>query len=363
MNWKRNWQETQSHFRDWWQHRGLVLHLYYNGHTPIPHEGHACVEDPGPAPADRHTNARWIARSTRRWMSQKAFFGDTLPMASPGLGPGSLAACLGSEIEFAPDTVWFHPSIDDPDSVDRLRYDPEQKWWKIHEVIAREMVAVAGGDYFVGNYDLVENLDVLASLRGTQNVLFDLVERPDWVKARLADINQVYREVYQRIYDIIKLPDGSSGFGAFSIWGDGKAATVQCDISAMLSPQMFDEFVLPGLREQCAWLDHALYHLDGTQALVHLDSLLSIPDLHAIEWTPQLGIEGGGKGANPRWFDLYRKILNAGKSVWVMGLEAQDVVPLLDAIGPHGVYIELWNVSTEREFDDLQNEIARRFDI
>ena len=44
---------------------------------------------------------------------------DVLPMATADLGPGSLAAFLGSPPGFAEDTVWFHPvfeATDEPEN-------------------------------------------------------------------------------------------------------------------------------------------------------------------------------------------------------------------------------------------------------
>ena len=99
---------------------------------------------------------------------------------------------------------------------------------------------------------------------------------------------------------------------------------------------MFKRFVIPSLTKQCEWLDHSMYHLDGTQAMCHLDALLDIDALDAIEWTPEAGIESGG---DPRWFELYRKILAAGKSIQAIGVGEDQIVPLLDAVGSKGVYI------------------------
>jgi hypothetical protein len=90
------------------------------------------------------------------------------------------------------------------------------------------------------------------------------------------------------------------------------------------------------LDEQCRWLDYSLYHLDGTQALCHLERLLALEALDAIEWTPQDGLPGGG---DPRWFPLYRRILAAGKSVQAVGVAYDEVIPLLDAVGPRGLFI------------------------
>ena len=163
-----------------------------------------------------------------------------------------------------------------------------------------------------------------------------LVLGPDWVKAQLAAINKAFFEAYTRIYDLTKLEDGSAVFGPFRLWAPGKVVKVQCDASAMFSPAMFAEFVVPFLAEQCEWLDYSVYHLDGTQCIRHLDMLLGIDDLDAIEWTPQAGVPMGG---SPRWYDLYKRILAAGKSVQAIAVAPDEVVPLLDAVGGKGMYI------------------------
>jgi hypothetical protein len=205
----------------------------------------------------------------------------------------------------------------------------------------------------VGCPDLVENIDILAALRDPQTLMADMIDRPHWVEQKVAEINRVWFEAYQRIYDIIKLDDGSSVFGAFRIWGPGKTAKLQCDASAMLSPAMFRRFVVPSLTEQCEWLDFSLYHLDGTQALCHLDALLEIDALDAIEWTPQSGIEQGG---HPRWYPLYERILRAGKAVQVVNLHGEDLFRLLDRLGGRGVYA-LTSFSSAAEAESIMARV------
>ncbi len=94
---------------------------------------------------------------------------------------------------------------------------------------------------------------------------------------------------------------------------------------------MFDEFVIPTLREQCAALDYVYYHLDSTTALQHLESLLLMEEIDAIEWTPQSGLPQGG---SPEWYDLYRRVKAAGKSVHAFVVEPDEIEPLLRAVGP-----------------------------
>ena len=68
-----------------------------------------------------------------------------------------------------------------------------------------------------------------------------------------------------------------------------------------------------------------------------------------LSGTPQAGIENGGSS---RWWDLYRRILDAGKSVQVVGAKSEEVVPLLDAIGGKGVYI-ITQFKNEQEAEEL----------
>ena len=108
------------------------------------------------------------------------------------------------------------------------------------------------------------------------------------------------------------------------------------DSAAMFSPAMFQRFVVPALREQCRYLDYSMYHLDGNEQFGHLDALLEIEELDAIEWTPNANLPLGG---DPQWYDLYRRILAAGKSLQVYFAWPREIVPLLDAIGGDGVYV------------------------
>jgi len=337
--WKNNWQQTRRRFVDWWDHKGLLIGMW-----GAPETDH-CLHEEVPAPIrpptleERYCNAAYRAAENHFRLSRSSFPLDVLPTATTDLGPGSLATFLGSQPGFNEDTVWFHSCIEqesDPETLPPLRFDENNPWWKTSERIIRACVEMSSGKYLVGCPDLVENMDALASLRGSQTLCLDLLERPEWVEQKIAELNEVWFAAYQRIYDLIKLEDGSSAFGAFYIWGPGKVAKVQCDASAMISPQMYRRFVVPSLTAQCAWLDHSLYHLDGTQAIAHLDALLEIEPLDAIEWTPQAGIETGG---HPRWYDLYRRILAAGKSVQIVNVEPHEVLPLLDAVGRRGVYL------------------------
>jgi len=335
--WKPNWKETQQHFNDWWARKGLVAIIS----SPLLPSRIDMPSPPEPVdPEDSFIGKLRPAREHAK-VACRPFLGDAMPMVAPNFGPGSLALMLGSEPLFTWNTLWFLPAFTDlgePENWPALRFDPENRWWKETEEILSRCRELAADNYIVGFPDLVENMDILASLRDMQPLLMDMIERPEWVLEKLEEIFVAWKEAYERCYQIIKLSDGSSAWGAFHIWGPGRIAKVQCDMSAAFGPDMFKKFVVPTLERQCDWLDHSLYHLDGTQCICHLDHLLAIESLDVVQWTPQAGIERPG---DPRWYDLYKKVLAGGKSLQVNPVTVPEAERLLDTIGGKGVYLAI----------------------
>ena len=350
VKWKANWGETRGRFERWWNREGVLLGAWAPPAAPQARHALAARPDEPGTPCERYCNPGFRAARNRYDLAHAHFPEDVLPIASTDLGPGSLALFCGSAPEFDDHTVWFNPCWDRLarlDDAGPLNFDPGNRWWITTEAIIRHAVAAAQGNYLVGCPDLVENLDVLFSLRGAENALVDMVEDSPAVEHRLREILSVWQEAYARIHEMIRLPDGSSAYGAFSLWGPGKTAKVQCDASAMFSPSLYRRLVVPTLTAQCNWLDYSMYHLDGTQALPHLDAILAIASLDAVEWTPEPAVESGGAEC---WYGLYRSILAAGKSVQLVGVKPKEVMPLLDAIGCDGIYLLMdWSRPGETE--------------
>jgi hypothetical protein len=87
---------------------------------------------------------------------------------------------------------------------------------------------------------------------------------------------------------------------------------MQSDFAYMISPDMFERFVVPDLTACCETLDHGFYHLDGKAQIIHLDHLLSIERLRGIQWIP-----GDGQPPPDRWLPLLKRIRDGGKLVQV----------------------------------------------
>jgi hypothetical protein len=307
--WKPNWEQAQRHHLQWWHQEGIVLAIA--GLPPLDPPRDRTPPPPEPRTArERHTDPHWFAWNQRLSLAGRRYPADNLPIAHVELGCVQLAACKQMMLQ------------------------------------ARE---ISRGEYLVGMPAFGSNLDVLAELRGTQNLLCDLMDRPEWVHQKLEEINQAFYCAFEDYYEQIRLLDGSSAYTYFQLWGPGKVSQVQCDFSAMISPAMFEAFVVPPLQRQCAWLDYSLFHLDGPSCICHLDALLTIPELDAVQWTPGAGQPGAGDAT---WYGLYERVLNAGKSVQILGVSVAEARRILDTVGSKGVYLSV-NIDSDSEADEI----------
>lgn len=356
--WKENWEETKSNFRKFWKRDGLVVTTSNWSNGILRPEGPIEEIPDMPVPLNQEESYKlpeWISNREQKKLAQYQYLLDDMPGANGLIGPGSLALYVGCIPGFGEHSVWYNHVEMDPDEYPELIADYSLEWARHQEALIDQLQKDSEGRFVVGFPDLVENIDIISSMRGPQNLMIDFYDRPEWIKEKVSQINKVYFEVYENMYKKIKMDDDSSFFWAYGVWGDGKTAKVQCDASAMISPEMFNEFVVPGLAEQCEWLDHSLYHLDGENAFCHLDSLLAIDALDAIEYQP-VHTDGG----NPKWWSDYKKILGAGKCLQIVNCKRKDVIPTLNEIGGKGVFLQVERIENE---DDVQwlDEATREF--
>ena len=332
--WKSNLEETKQRYINWWNHKGIILNMWEHFQEGV--QPHAEITPPAPAKdlSQKWFDPQWRAEYLDWYVAHSSLKADILPVANTQLGPGSLAAILGGVFEGGEDTIWIHPN---PDFTDEIVFTPEHPNWILHKELLKACKAKANGHYFVGMPDLMEGLDVLAALKGTDRVLLDTVMQPEILEQQMQQINDIYFKVFDELYDIIREGD-EMAFCYFSSWAPGKMSKLQSDISTMISQDDYRRFVQPFIREQCQKIDYTLYHLDGVGAMHHLPALLEIEELNAIQWTPGVGEPQGG---SPKWYDLYKKILAGGKSVMACWVTLDELKPLLDHIGADGVHLEM----------------------
>jgi 5-methyltetrahydrofolate--homocysteine methyltransferase len=266
------------------------------------------------------------------YLAATHFYGDAFPSAWTNFGPGMMAGFLGANVHSVTEpaeTVWFTPRETVPVRDLAPAYDPDNPWWKRVRDLTAALVRRYDGQLQVAHTDLGGNLDILASLLNTEQLLYDVLEQPEAVLRQARRVTDLWVRYYDELDALIR--PACRGTSCWTpIWSTGTTYMLQCDFSYMISPAMFERYVLPDLAACCDHLTHGFYHLDGIGEIPHLDLLLSIPRLRGIQWIP-----GEGQPTPDQWLPLLKRIRDGGKlcQVFVSPAGAQHIARHLGGQG------------------------------
>ena len=324
-----DWQRLEETYEAWWDgtlKRPLILARH--NFDPKPQINRGNCGDFSKSPEDVIEEMDYNIRNTE-------CYGDAYPFAYWAFfGAGTVASYLGSPVEPSAktDTVWMHPLPGEPELKDiHLTLDPKNPWYNRCKDLYWAAVKKWRGKVLIGMNDLGGELDIIASLVGTERLLYELLDEPEEVARLCREVHEIWLKVYWEFMGI--LSENNYLFGDWlGLLSKTPYYTQQCDFSYMISPKMFNEFVFPYLEDTAARLTHSLYHLDGKGELPHLDKIMSIDKIQAIQWQP-----GDGAGFGYKWIEVYRHIRAAGKKMHIISSN-EDFIRIAEDIGPEGLY-------------------------
>ncbi|MCC7491088.1 MAG: hypothetical protein IT204_01995 [Fimbriimonadaceae bacterium] len=343
LAYKPNWPEARGRLLAFWEYQIIDRPC-----IAVTARGSA----PRPIPAPRDCQTRWAdpayvaasydAQHAATWHGGEALPGTSL-MAGYCWG-------FGAKLHYSEQTIWQDPVLTSLAEPPALAWDPADWGWQQVQAVVQRCVEVAAGKWQVGWPNVHQPNDHLALLRGSQEFLLDLVDHPQQVRAAQRQVLDAWLQIAVRLEELLAPQEGSSSW--LSIWSPRRRnVTLQSDLSCMLSPELFEFYVVPELEELTAWAGSAVYHLDGPGALQHLDRLLSLPRVHAIQWTPGTGQAGG-----LAWLELYQRIQAAGKGL-VISLPFDEVEAACRILRPEGLFI-LTGAASPAEGEELLTRVA-----
>ncbi len=347
MKYVKNFEETKQRFKSFWKRkeadRCCIAITAPKDNSVWPNFGSPTLEK-------QWLDSEYRFSMLNSYMEITAYYGEALPNICPNYGPGVLAAFAGSDFELDNGTVWFdrNPMLKTIESISPLKLNSSSPMWQS----LRQLTNLAfKNDVFLATTDIGGTLDIAASFRGAENILMDLIEYSEEIKKLCDYIDDFWIEIFTKLTD--EIGANQDGYTAWlSLWNDKKWYPLQCDLSVMISKEMFNDFVVPSLTKQAKAMDTALYHLDGPGEIQHLDSIMAIKGINAIQWVPMPKPNGYLDNANPEYFPMYRKILENNKSL-VLNLVDPDCVEfLLSNIPNKGLYIST-SVASEKRAKEL----------
>lgn len=345
----QDWQRLDRDWRAWWAHE-LERPLVVIETTSSSFQKFA-ANFPLEMPAGEVVDYYQGQLETRR------FDGDAWPRWWPNFGPGIMAGFIGGTVHAEPKTVWFGPGDSDRLEDMNFVYNPDNVWWQRIQDLTRSAVERWSDQVTVGITDIGGNFDILASLRGTQKMLIDLYDNPDRVGELVETITGLWLRYYDDLHALVQ-PTGRGTCTWAPVWSPGRCYMFQSDFAYMISPEMFERYVLPDLATLATAMDHSFYHLDGKGQIRHLDMLLDADWLDGIQWIP-----GDGQPPPEEWLPLLKRIRDGGKLCQLF-VTAEGARTIVKELGGKGFALHIANedgaVLSEEEIINLLRELTTR---
>ena len=303
--------------------------------------------------AERKMDLAYMLDATAADIEAGAFVAEHFPRFIPALGPEVCATCYGCEMEIAQNTSWTRPCVGNIRDVLKLAPDLTGRYWQWIRRATDESIRRGQGRWITALTDMHTNGDIVAAVRDPQAFAIDYMDDYEGVKLACEHVRPHAKVFYDDLYSRI----AAAGLPCCT-WGvavsRGTMYYVSCDFICMISPKMFAETILPSIQWECRQLDRSIFHLDGPGALKHLDALLAIPELNAVQWT-----YGAGHGPAARWIDVYRRIQAAGKGAEVHLADLNDLRAIMDALPPKGLWLCLGGSYSPAEAEAILADLRR----
>lgn len=266
-------------------------------------------------------------------LSHSVYNAETFPVFWPNLGPEVYTAFYGVELEYKEVTSYSIPNLKDWSQLDNLKLDFNNPYFQKIEEMTNAALKRCNGKYMVGYTDLHPGLDCAAAFRDPQQLCMDFLLEPDMVK-KLIDISSRDFQLIFDHFDSILKKHNQPSVSWMGIPSFGKMHIPGCDFSAMISPEQFEEFILQVIQNEIKPMTHNIFHLDGKGVANHVDHILAMPEINAIQWVQGVGDDF----PMMQWVPFIKKIQDAGKSV-IIDVQVSELENFIGAMDPKGLML------------------------
>ncbi|MHB1007304.1 MAG: hypothetical protein ACYC3S_16930 [Chloroflexota bacterium] len=262
--------------------------------------------------------------------------GDTFSVRGPYVRIPWMEAILGCSIWLDRDSgsMWSEPFLTDLRQWERPRLSPDNPWLRKMLDCTRYLVEHDDGSYLVTQTLMRGPIDMVRAYFGDSETCVAIMDHADKVAEILDGTTDVFIDVHRA--NLALTPTFHDGYGCyFGIWAPDTVVRTQCDMSALLSPRVYKELVLPFEAKVCRPFAYSLIHLHS--GFLHtVDALLETEYPTAIE----IALDTGSTPVSAREvIEICRKILKR-KPVLLEGeMTAADVEYAYDTLPAEGLYL------------------------
>lgn len=349
----RDWKNIKKRYDAWWDceiYDRVVIQAYAPKDIKV-------IDDEAILELDKDPKTKWsdlkhIIKREKARIQNTYFAGEAIPFVNPNwsVGNGCLIGCVP---HFSANTVWVDPLSAEINGFPKIEFQENSYWWNWIKEFTEKATRESEGNYYLIPQFGNSATDTLAMIRDSQEFMFDVIENPEWVKNSLETITCILNKITDILWEKSSANEVEGYLNWYGCWSPGKTLVFDADVSCMVSPQQFKDVFLPTIIEKMNTVQYRQFHVDGESlAKAHLDTLLSLPELQAIQWMP-----GDGKFEVMQWVPLIKKIQESRKSVQVYATP-EEIIPLLKEVSLKGLCIST-NCNSESEANRLIENVEK----
>jgi hypothetical protein len=257
-------------------------------------------------------------------------------------------AMLGVPVEVGNESIWAREGGFDYLQMDRLDFSPQNPWRRKYLELVAALTDRYRGRVPVGQPILRGSSDLVASLRGSQQMIFDLYDCPGLFQKLAAKCTHLIIELVEEQHRISGHFAGGTVIEQFALWAPGRIIRMQEDASALFSPDLYSKLLQGENRKQAAAFPYSLIHLHAS-SLHLIDRISEIEELRCI----QINKDTGGTEIE-REIPYFKTVQEREKALLIRGkLTLEDLGLLRKNLSPRGFYLQIV-VESPEEAKSLQ---------
>jgi len=202
---------------------------------------------------------KYFAYWDRQLKARAPLMDDSIPTAPVDLGPALMCGIMGAEIFFSSGTSWSKNPLQDWADLNKYNVNMDNKWLKKVVETTKYFIEKSDNKFAVGLPNLMGPADIITCLRGANRVLLDFYEYSEEIHKLLNKSVESYIKVMDILLDIIPRYYGGTCEG-YMMWTPGRGNWLSCDLSTMISPEHYREYIYEYDQQIVDYLDNCWMH-------------------------------------------------------------------------------------------------------
>jgi hypothetical protein len=218
----------------------------------------------------------------------------------------------------------------------------ENPWYQKYMEFTSKLNELSDGRFPVGQPIMRGIADVMGAVLGQTRLIYEMIDNPSHIHRLAHIVLKTFIKIIEEQYKILSDFNGGFSIGFYHIWTPDRCIWFQDDLTALLSPGLYREFVMPHHIKISKSYAYSLIHLHPSSFHI-IEDILNINELKAVE----INKDVGGPSIS-EMLPILRMVLEAGKRLVLWGtIDDRDMEAIKSGLPHHGIYLNIVTASAD----------------